>query len=107
MNYKAQYEKDVAYIARIDNVLSKKVEFLAYFVALVACLAAHAMYFVLFSACGIKEMAIFNVGSVTFYAITIVLVRLLRSSLCMSRFQNSRSSSGQEHRWIILNSSLF
>ena len=81
MNHKAQYEKDVAYIARIDNMLSKKVEFLAYFVALVACLAAHAMYFVLFSAYGIKEMAIFNVGSVTFYAMTIVLVRRVREKV--------------------------
>ena len=44
MGYKTQYEKDVAYLAKIDRLLSKRVEFLAYFVALVACLAAHIMY---------------------------------------------------------------
>ena len=67
MTYKNQYEKDVAYIAKIDHLLSQKVEFLAYFVALVACLAAHLTYFMLFWACGVKEMAIVNVGSTFFY----------------------------------------
>ena len=81
MNQKTQYEKDVEYIAKIDQLLSKRVEFLAYFVALVACLAAHAMYCALFFAFGIKEMAIFNIGSVIFYTMTIILARRVKEKL--------------------------
>ena len=81
MDHKTQYDRDLAYIARIDNMLSLKVEFLAYFVALVACLVAHVTYCALFAAYGIWEMAIFNVGSIVFYAMTIVLVRRVKEKI--------------------------
>jgi len=81
MTNKTQYEKDVEYIAKIDGMLSKRVEFLAYFVALVACLAAHVLYFALFWTCGVKEMAIFNVGSICFYVSTIILAKRVKEKV--------------------------
>lgn len=83
MAKKTQNEKDLEYIAKIDQLLSKKVEFLAYFVALIACLAAHVLYFALFAVYGIREMAIFNAGSVLFYIATIVLARRVKEKLTL------------------------
>lgn len=81
MTYENQYEKDVAYIAKIDRLLSKEIEFWAYCVAFVACLAAHVTYFTLFWACGVWEMAVFNVGSILFYVSTILLVKRVKEKL--------------------------
>ena len=81
MGYKTQYEKDVAYLAKIDRLLSKRVEFLAYFVALVACLAAHLMYCALFAVYGIREMMLFNIGSIIFYIASIVMVRHVKDKV--------------------------
>lgn len=69
------YEKDLQFIEKIDKLVSRKVEFMAYFFSLAACLAAHTLYLILFAAAGVWAMVIFNIFSVCFYAGTIIAVR--------------------------------
>jgi hypothetical protein len=81
MYTKEKYEKDILFIERIERLISRRIEFLAYFFALSACLAAHTLYLVLFYMAGIKDMVIFNVFSILFYASTIVLVKRVKEKL--------------------------
>lgn len=81
MYTKEQYSKDLLFIEKIDRLISRKIQFFAYFFALAACLAAHILYLVLFTVAGIKEMAIFNIFSVLFYSLTIVLVSRVRERI--------------------------
>ena len=47
------YEKDLQFIEKIDKLVSRKVEFMAYFFSLAACLAAHTLYLILFAMAGV------------------------------------------------------
>lgn len=73
-----KYKKDLAFIENIDNLISQKIEFLAYFIGFSACLAAHILYLLLFAATGITVMAVFNIFSVIFYAATLILVKKVK-----------------------------
>ncbi len=76
-----QYKKDLAFIERMDNRLSEKAIFLMYFLPLVACLAAHALYLTLFAFSKIWAMVIFNVFSVGFYVMLIILAKKVKEKL--------------------------
>ena len=73
-----KYQKDLAFLEKMNHLISQRIEFLAYFVAFSACLAVHIAYLLLFAATGITIMAIFNVFSVTFYFSTLLLVRRVK-----------------------------
>ncbi|SEG08850.1 diguanylate cyclase (GGDEF) domain-containing protein [Eubacterium ruminantium] len=81
MYTKEQYKKDLSFIERIDRVKVKRFEVLAYFFPFSACLVTHALYFWLFWASGIKEMMIFNIFSVLFYALMIILARFIKEKI--------------------------
>ena len=81
MYTKEQYKKDLSFIERIDRVKVKRFEVLAYFFPFSACLVTHALYFWLFWAAGIKEMMIFNIFSVLFYALMIILARFINEKI--------------------------
>ncbi|MCR5796541.1 MAG: GGDEF domain-containing protein [Eubacterium sp.] len=78
MNEKG-YEKDIAFVNKYDSLMSTKYEFSLYFIGLASCLGVHIMYLILFSKCGIKEMAYFNIGSVSFYALMLILVKFINN----------------------------
>jgi len=70
-----KYRKDLTFIEKIDHLISRKIEYLTYFVGFSACLIAHIIYLALFAATDITAMAVFNIFSVIFYASTIILVK--------------------------------
>ena len=76
-----QYKSDLAFIEKIDKKVSPQVVFFLYFFPLIACLAAHALYLTLFALAEIHSMVIFNIGSVSFYAILIVFARKFKEKL--------------------------
>ena len=76
-----QYNKDMQFIEKIDKLVSKRVVFFAYFFALAACLLAHSLYLFLFAMAGVREMVIFNVGSIIFYSATIFLAGKIKDPL--------------------------
>ncbi|WP_294478180.1 GGDEF domain-containing protein [uncultured Ruminococcus sp.] len=76
-----QYKKDLEFIEKIDKKVSSKVVFFLYFFPLIACLAAHALYLTLFTFAGINPMVKFNIGSVGFYALLIILARYFKEKL--------------------------
>ena len=78
---KNQYTKDIEFIKRIEKITSNKMEVRAYYVGFAACLMAHILYFVLFLSFGVKEMAYFNIFSVSFYAVTLLLVRPVKDKM--------------------------
>ncbi|WP_303805682.1 GGDEF domain-containing protein [Ruminococcus flavefaciens] len=84
MYTKENYEKDLGFIEKMDHLVSRRIEFIAYFFALAACLAAHILYFFLFLNAGVKNMAIFNVFSVLFYALTIILIKKVKNKLLLA-----------------------
>ena len=84
MYTKEKYENDLKFIGKIDQLVSRRIEFLAYFFALAACLAAHILYLFLFLKAGVKNMAIFNVFSILFYAFTIVMVKKVNNKLILA-----------------------
>ncbi|MCR5800569.1 MAG: diguanylate cyclase [Lachnospiraceae bacterium] len=74
-----QYANDLRFIERIEKLISKKVEYFAYFIGFLACFVVHVLYLILFKTYGIKEMAIFNIGSVIFYAVCIILIYRIKN----------------------------
>ncbi|SEK69090.1 GGDEF domain-containing protein [Ruminococcus albus] len=76
-----QYKKDLAFIEKIDTKASNKVVFFLYFFPLIACLVAHVLYLVLFYLADIHSMVKFNIGSVSFYALLIILARFFKEKL--------------------------
>lgn len=83
MSKNDKYTKDVAFIEKIDTIASKKVQFMAYFIGLASCLAVHILYLVMFAGNGIKEMAVFNIFSVLFYILMILLVIKVKEKLTL------------------------
>lgn len=73
-----QYNKDLQFIKKIDQTVTPRMEFLLYFCAFVACLVAHTCYLMLFAMAGAKSMVIFNVFSVTFYAVLILITKKVK-----------------------------
>lgn len=73
-----KYQKDLAFLKKMEHLISQRIEFLAYFVAFSACLALHIAYLLLFAATGIKIMSIFNIFSVAFYFSTLILVKRVK-----------------------------
>ncbi len=78
MYTKEKYNKDLAFIQKIDHLISRKIEFLVYFIGFSACLAVHIAYLLLFAATGITIMKIFNIFSVIFYFLTLILVKKVK-----------------------------
>ena len=76
-----QYKKDLEFIEKIDKNVSSKVVFFLYFFPLIACLAAHVLYLVLFNLADIHSMVKFNIGSVSFYALLIIFARFFKEKL--------------------------
>ena len=76
-----QYKDDLAFIERMDSKVSKRVVFFMYFLPLIACLAAHMLYLTLFAAAEIWAMVIFNVFSVSFYAVMIIFAKKVKGQL--------------------------
>ncbi len=76
-----QYKSDLAFIEKIDKKVSPQVVFFLYFFPLVACLAAHALYLTLFALAEIHSMVIFNIGSVSFYALLIIFAPKFKEKL--------------------------
>lgn len=76
-----QYENDLRFIAKIDNLISKKIEFLLYFVGLVSCMITHTIYMCLFYKFGIREMAIINVFSSLFYLASVIVVVFINEKI--------------------------
>ncbi len=68
-----QYEKDLKFIEKYENMLSDKREFTMYLIGLAACLMAHVLYLVLFFSCKVRVMVIFNICSVIFYVLMLIL----------------------------------
>ena len=81
MYSESQYKKDLAFIEHMDSRVSPQVVFFMYFLPLVACLAAHVLYLVMFAVAEIWSMVIFNVFSVTFYAFLIIFARKIKGQL--------------------------
>ena len=73
-----QYQKDLKFIEKIDSMTSKNIEFFAYFIGLASCFAVHILYFTMFAVNGIREMAYFNIFSILFYAVCILLIRKVK-----------------------------
>lgn len=78
MSREEQYTKDLQFIERTDKLLSRNIEFAAYLFALFSCAVAHLLYLVLFYVAGVKMMALFNIFSVSFYIITVILVKKVK-----------------------------
>ena len=76
-----QYKNDIAFINKIEKRVSEQVVFFLYFFPLIACLAAHVLYLMLFAFADINSMVKFNIGSVSFYAILIILARKVKEKL--------------------------
>ena len=76
-----QYKGDLKFIEKIDKRVSPKVVFMLYFCPLVACLIAHTLYMVLFAMSGVSGMVIFNLFSVLFYAVMIILAKNVKEKL--------------------------
>lgn len=81
MKENPQYEKDIQFIRKIDALAARNIEFAAYCIVLVACLGAHVLYLILFAVNGVREMVIFNVFSVLFYAGTVWLIRIVKNKI--------------------------
>jgi diguanylate cyclase (GGDEF)-like protein len=62
-----EYKKDLLFISKIESLMSKKVEYVAYYFGFVSCLLAHVMYLLIFRHYGVRFMAYFNIFSVIFY----------------------------------------
>ena len=73
-----QYQKDLRFVENVDSRVSPKWEYPAYYVGIIACLAAHILYLILFANSGIKVMAIINIFSVVFYLVLIALIRKVK-----------------------------
>lgn len=76
-----QYDGDLKFIEKIDKRASPRLVFMLYFCPLVACLFAHTLYMILFAMSDVVEMVIFNVFSVLFYAVMIILARSVKEKL--------------------------
>ena len=70
-----QYGKDLLFVEKIEKLATHKIEFIGYFLPLAACLLTHILYLAMFYSAGIYAMAFFNIFSVLFYAMTILLYR--------------------------------
>ncbi len=81
INSNEQYDKDLAFIEKIDSFTADKTVFLAYFFPLFGCLMAHMLYFTLFLSAGVKEMAIFNVFSMTFYLFEMIFFKKVKDKI--------------------------
>ena len=73
-----QYQKDQRFVENVESRVSTKWEVPAYYVGMIACLAAHVLYLFLFANNGIRVMAILNIFSVAFYLLMIALIRKVR-----------------------------
>ena len=83
MYTKEQYDKDTEFIRKMDSFVTRRIEFIAYFFVLAACLAAHILYITLFAAAGVRAMVIFNVFSIAFYVLMIILVNWVKDKLSL------------------------
>lgn len=81
MYHSEELKKDRAFIEKWESIVSDKTVFMAHFLAFSACLAAHVMYLILFAAAGVWAMVIFNVFSVIFYILTIVLTGRVKDNM--------------------------
>ncbi len=79
----SQSERDSQFIKRAELLTGQGAEFIAYFIGLVSCLAVHILYLVLFALNGVRAMAYFNVFSVLFYGVSIVLVKVVKEKLTL------------------------
>lgn len=59
-----------------DNTHEKAI----YVIGLCGCLFAHISYFIMFYMLHIKEMMYFNIGSIAFYLITLILIPVLKDN---------------------------
>ena len=75
---KQEYKKDLAFINKIERMISSKVELVAYYCGLISCLFAHIFYFVVFWRYGVREMAYFNIFSVMFYLVLVIIVKRIK-----------------------------
>ncbi len=78
MNQNEQYIKDIRFIEKTQKLLSRDIEFTAYFLAFAACGLAHVMYLVLFAMAGVKFMVCFNIFSVLFYIAVVLLAKKVK-----------------------------
>ena len=80
---KEQYNKDIQFIQKIDGMMERRLDHTAYVFAFAACLLAHLLYVILFALAGVKAMALFNVGSVVFYILTLFLINAVKNKLSL------------------------
>lgn len=80
---KEQYNKDIQFIQKIDGMMERRLDHTAYVFAFAACLLAHLLYLILFALAGVKAMALFNVGSVVFYILTLFLINAVKNKLSL------------------------
>ncbi|MBE5959079.1 MAG: GGDEF domain-containing protein [Lachnospiraceae bacterium] len=81
MYSKQEYEKDMQFIAKINNLASRKLEYVAYYFGFVSCLLAHVMYLFIFRHYGVYVMAYFNIFSVIFYIAMIGIVKKVENKI--------------------------
>ena len=74
---------DKRFIEKVDKFTTEKAEILSYYVGLSSCFLVHIVYLLLFKNNGINEMAVFNVFSVTFYFITVLLIKLIKNRITL------------------------
>ena len=74
---------DKRFIEKVDKFTTEKAEILSYYIGLSSCFLVHIVYLLLFKNNGINEMAVFNVFSVTFYFITVLLIKLIKNRITL------------------------
>lgn len=62
-----------------QHLFDKTHEKAIYFVGLICCLCAHISYFIIFYMLHIKEMMYFNIGSIAFYILTLILNTIIKN----------------------------
>ena len=81
MYSRERYERDLRFVEKIEKIATQRIEFIAYFMPLAACVFAHTMYGIMFYAAEVWIMAVFNIFSVLFYILTIVVYRFVKEKV--------------------------
>ena len=81
MGSDGQYNRDIQFIKKIDGMLERRLGHAAYVFAFAACLLAHILYTILFYMAGVSLMVLFNVFSVIFYVLTLLLVNVVKEKM--------------------------
>lgn len=81
MSSTTQYNNDLEFIKKIDRMLDRRLDHAAYVFAFSACLLAHILYIVLFTASGVRLMVFFNAFSILFYVSTLFLVNVVKEKM--------------------------